>query len=141
MMLQEIPNLPVLASDPIPTPVDVVDATRTAYASGAYTVLVVVLLLGVARLLYWLAETYPTSSVVHTLHLGSSKVRAFLTGAIGLLSATFLEIGTTTGMDYGVLLGVAGATAALWLRPEPKGKPAEVLTYTPPPTPPANVPR
>jgi hypothetical protein len=140
MILQELPDLPVPSTQPIPGPVDIVDGTRTAFASGAYTVGIVLCLLGVARLLYWLVERYPTSGVVNALHLGSSKVRAFLTGVIGLLVATLVEIGTTTGIDYTVLIGVIGSTFSLWWRPEPKGKAADVMTVMPPP-PPVNVPR
>jgi hypothetical protein len=128
-----IPELPVPATDPIPNPVDVVDATRTAFASGAYTVGVVGLLLGVARLLYWIAATYPTSGIVHALRLGSSKMRGFLTALVGLLTATLVEIGTTTGLDYAVLVGVVGSTLALWFRPEPKGQPPELATAKPAP--------
>lgn len=138
-------DLPVPATDPIPNPVDIVDGTRTAFASGSYTVAIVLALLGVARLLYWVVERYPTSGVVNALHLGSSKVRAFLTGLVGLLTATLLEVGATTGIDYSVLIGVVAATAALWMTPTPKGKQPDVPTFpapppypsTPPQTPPA----
>jgi hypothetical protein len=129
-MMQE---LPVPATQPIPGPVDIVDGTRTAFASGAYTVGIVLCLLGVARLLYWLVEKYPTSGFVNALNLGSSKMRAFLTGVVGLLAATLVEIGTTTGIDYTVLVGVVGSTIALWSRPEPKGKAPDVMTVKPPP--------
>lgn len=132
MILQE---LPVPATTPIPEPTDIVDGARTAFASGAWTVFIVLCLLGVARLLYWFVEKYPTSGVVNALNLGSSKVRAFLTAATGLLAATAVELGTTTGLDYMVLVGVVGSTLALWARPEPKGKAADVMTVKPPPPP------
>ena len=133
MNLQELPNLPVPATEPIPGPTDIVDGARTAFASGAWTVFIVLCLLGVARLLYWLVERYPTSGLVNALNLGSSKVRAFLTGVTGLLAATLVEVGTTTGIDYTVLVGVLGSTIALWMRPEPKGKSPDLMTVRPPP--------
>jgi hypothetical protein len=134
-MMQELPDLPVPASQPIPDPVDVLDATRTAWAAGAYALAVVVVLLAVARGLYYAAERYPHSGFVNVLNLGSSRVRAVLTGTISVLAALLLELGTTTGMDFGVIAGALCAAVALFLRPEPKGKAPDIATTAAPPMP------
>jgi hypothetical protein len=135
-MIQEM--IPASDTAPIPGPVDIIDGTRTAFAAGQYGIVTVLVLLGIARLLYFAAERYPTHRVVTALDLGSSKIRAFLTAFIGLLAASLVEIGARTGMAWEVLFGVVMATLALWFRPEPKGKPAELVTRKP--SPPLNVP-
>jgi len=138
-MRQELPDLPVPATEPIPNPSDVLDAARTAWASGAYALAVVAVLLAVARGLYAYAERYPTAWATRKLYLGNAKVRAGITGAISVLVALSVELGTTTGLDWGVLVGSVCAAVALFLRPEPKGAPPDLprvdVVPSPPPVP------
>lgn len=114
------------ASDPIPDPVDTFTAARTAWASGLYTLAVVLVLFAIARGIYYAAERWPDNPVVVGLGLRHTKVRAAIIGTVSVLGALTAELGNTGGINWQVIGGAAGAAVALYLRPEPKDKPATV---------------
>lgn len=130
------PDIGNAAPAPIPDPVDTFDAARTAFQAGQYAVAVAVVAFALARLAYAAAERWPSNPVVRGLRLGHEKVRAALIISVAGLGALVTELAKTDGADWQVVAGAVLGAAVVFLRTEPKGKPARLAT-PPPVIPPA----
>lgn len=115
--------LPLLAwgTPTMPIPDPTVDSTgfaaalRDAFAAGRYVVVLIAGLWGLSRVLWALRDRFAW--------LASSKARAALTGATGVLVAAGASL-FAGALDWAAVLGAVAVAVGLYMRPEPK--PAEV---------------
>jgi hypothetical protein len=116
-----LPSLIAYAAPAVPLPDPTVDATgfaaaiRDAFASGSYVLGLIAALWGLSRVLWSLRD--------RVAFLQSSKARAAVTGATGILAAVVTSL-LAGGFDLAAVLGAVAVAVGLYMTPEPKAKPA-----------------